>query len=92
MSLSLTVISIAAVTALWSAHLMRRADRRGLEELLGQDAKCPEMGPAVVFGQDLAEAARAIGDGAVVDLAACDRKACNGNGQATGLSSAHHRP
>jgi hypothetical protein len=36
------------------------------------------MDPAVVLGQDLAEAARPVRDGAAADLAARDRKTGNG--------------
>lgn len=50
--------------------------------LPGQDAKRPGMGPAVVLGQDLAEGTGAIGDRAVADLAACDGKVGNGDGEA----------
>jgi hypothetical protein len=48
-------------------------------------AKRSGMGPAVVLGQDLAEAAGAMGDRAVADLTACDRKMGNGAGEAAGL-------
>ena len=51
----------------------------------GSNAKCPGMGPAVVLGQDLVEAAGAVGDHAVADLAARDRKMGNGDGEAAGL-------
>jgi hypothetical protein len=57
----------------------------GFGELPGQDAKRAGMGPAVVLGQDLAEAAGPIGDRAVADLAACDRKMGNGDGEAARL-------
>jgi hypothetical protein len=53
--------------------------------LLGQDGKRPGMGLPVVLGQDLAEAAGAIGDRAVADLAASHGKADNGDGEAAGL-------
>ena len=55
----------------------------GFGMLPGQDGKRPGMGPAVVLGQDLAEAAGATGDRAVADLA--DRKIGNGDGEAAGL-------
>lgn len=57
----------------------------GFGVLPGQDAKRPGMGPAVVLGQDLAEGTGAIGDRAVADLAACDGKVGNGDGEAAGL-------
>jgi hypothetical protein len=42
------------------------------------------MGPAVVLGQDLAEVPGPVGDGAVADLAARDRKMGNGHREAAG--------
>jgi len=42
------------------------------------------MGPAVVPGQDLTEGAGPVGDGAVADLAAGDRKLGNGHREAAG--------
>jgi hypothetical protein len=51
----------------------------------GRLPSAPGMGLAVVPGQDLAEAAGAIGERAVADLAACDRKMGNGDGQAARL-------
>ena len=47
------------------------------------------MGPAVVLGQDLAEAAVPVGDGAAADLAACDRKTSNRHREAAGIGLAH---
>jgi hypothetical protein len=43
------------------------------------------MGSAVVLGQDLAEAAGAVGDRAVADLAPGDREVGNGDGEAAEL-------
>lgn len=43
------------------------------------------MGPAIVLSQDFAEAAEAIRDGPVADLAARDWKVGNGDGEAAGL-------
>ena len=40
------------------------------------------MGPAVMLGQDLGDGAGPVGDGAVADLAACDRQLGNGYGEA----------
>ena len=42
------------------------------------------MGATVVLGQDLGEVARPVGDGAVADLAAGDRKLGNGHREAAG--------
>jgi hypothetical protein len=42
------------------------------------------MGPPVVLGQDLTEVAGPVGDGAVADLAAGDRKLGNGHGKREG--------
>ena len=61
------------------------ASGRGFGMLPGKNGKRPGMGPAVVLGQDLAEAAGAIGDRAVADLAACDGQMGNGDGEAAGL-------
>jgi hypothetical protein len=43
------------------------------------------MGPAVMLGQDLAEVAGPVGDGALADLAARYRKLGNGHGEAAGF-------
>jgi hypothetical protein len=56
-----------------------------LRGLPGGDAQRPGMRPAVMLGQDLAEAAGAVGDRALADLAACDPKVSNGDGVAAGL-------
>ena len=47
------------------------------------------MGPAVVLGQDLAEAARPVGNGLTADLAACHRKMGHGHREAAGTRLAH---
>jgi hypothetical protein len=52
--------------------------------LLGRDAKRFGMGPAVVLGQDLAEAAGPVRDGAAADLATGDRQLGNGHREAAG--------
>jgi hypothetical protein len=57
----------------------------GFWALPGEDAKRPRMGAAVVLGQDLAEVAGPVGDCAVADLAACDRKMGDRDGEAAGL-------
>ena len=54
------------------------------EGLPGRDAERFGMGPAVVLGQDLAEAAGPVRHGAVADLAAGDRQLGNGHSEAAG--------
>ncbi len=63
----------------------RLADGTGLGgQLPGRDAECSGVGPAVVLGQDLAEIAGPVCDGAVADLATGDRKVGNGHREAAG--------
>jgi hypothetical protein len=52
--------------------------------LPGTEAGRFGMGPAVVPGQDLAEVAGLVGDGAAADLAAGDRKMGDGHREAAG--------
>jgi hypothetical protein len=52
--------------------------------LPGRDAERFGMGPAVVLGQDLAEAAGPVRHGAVADLAAGDGQLGDGHGEAAG--------
>ena len=52
--------------------------------LPGTEAGRFGMGPAVVPGQDLAELAGPVGDGAVAELAARDRKMGDGHREAAG--------
>jgi hypothetical protein len=52
--------------------------------LPGTEAERFGMGPAVVLGQDLAEVPGPVGDGAVADLAARDRKMGDGHREAAG--------
>jgi len=47
------------------------------------------MGPAVVPGQDLGEAAAPVRDGAAADLAARDRQLGDGHREASAVRSAH---
>jgi hypothetical protein len=54
------------------------------EGLPGREAERFGMGPPVVFGQDLAEAARPVRHGAVADLATGDRQLGNGHREAAG--------
>jgi hypothetical protein len=42
------------------------------------------MGPAVVLGQDVTEAARPVGNALLADLAACHRKMGHGHREAAG--------
>jgi len=65
--------------------LMRAACGR----LLGREAERFGMGPAVVPGQDLTEAAGSVRDGAVADLAAGDRQPGKGHGEAAERRLAH---
>lgn len=60
--------------------------------LLGWDAERFGMGPAVMLGQDLADVARPVGEGAVADLAAGDRQMGDGHREAAGTWRAHHLP
>ena len=52
--------------------------------LLRRDAEHFGMGPAVVLGQDLTEAAGPVRHGAVADLATGDRQLGNGHREAAG--------
>jgi hypothetical protein len=55
-----------------------RVGARPADGLPGRQAERFGMGPAVVLGQDLAEASGAVRDGAATDLAAGNRKLGNG--------------
>jgi hypothetical protein len=55
-------------------HRYLRGNAGSLRRLLGREAERFGMGPAVVLGQDLAEAAGPVGDGAVADLATGERQ------------------
>ncbi len=58
---------------------------RGLRDRLpARQAERFGMGPAVVFGQDLAEVAWPVRDGAAADLAAGDREIGNSHREAAG--------
>ena len=54
------------------------------DRLPGRQAELFGVGPAVVLGEHLAEAARPVRDGAVTNLAARDRKAGNGHRKTAG--------
>jgi hypothetical protein len=54
------------------------------DRLPGREAERFGMGPAVVLGQDLTEAARPVGNGLTADLAACHRKMGHGHREAAG--------
>jgi hypothetical protein len=58
-------------------------------QLPGRQAERFRMGPAVVLGQDLAEAAGPVRDGAAANLAARDRKTGNGHRETAGIGLAH---
>ena len=62
----------------------RRVMRAACGRLLGRDAERFGMGPAVVLGQDLTEAAGPVRHGALADLAAGDRQLGNGHREASG--------
>jgi hypothetical protein len=73
------------------AFFRRAEPREPADDLISLDIVLPRgeakrfgMGPAVVLGQDLAEAAGPVGDGTAADLAARDRKLGNGHGEAAG--------
>ena len=55
------------------------------DRLPGRKAERFGVGPTVVLGQDLAEAARPVGNGLATDLAACHRKMGHGHREAAGL-------
>ena len=57
--------------------------------LLGGDAERFGMGLAVMLGQDIADVAWPVGDGAVADLAAGDRKLGDGHREAAGRRLTH---
>jgi len=60
-----------------------RGNAGSLRRLLGRYAERFGMGPAVVPGQDLTEAAGSVRDGAVADLATGDRQLGNSHREAT---------
>jgi hypothetical protein len=67
-----------------AAHSRRFYVREACGGLLGKDAERFGMGPAVVLGQDRAEAAGPVRHGAMADLAAGDRQVGNGHREAAG--------
>jgi hypothetical protein len=75
----------------WAGHGCRTARFvPGLRRRLpGRQAERFGMDPMVMLGQDLAEAARSVGDRAAADLAARDRKMGNGHGETAGIRLAH---
>ena len=66
-----------------------RGNAGSLRRLLGREAERFGMGPAVVLGQDLTEAAGPVRDGPVADLATGNRQLGNGHREATGRRLAH---
>jgi len=67
----------------------RRAAPKG-RWLPGREAERFGMGPAIVLGQDVAGLPGPVRDGAMADLAACNRKMRHGYREAAGTCSAHH--
>ena len=65
-----------------STGSLRPAD--SLSAAIDGDSECFGMRPAIVLGQDLAEVARPVRDGALADLATRDRKVGNGHRKAAG--------
>jgi hypothetical protein len=63
--------------------------RRGDRRLPGRGAQCFRVSPAVMLGQRFADLAWAVGDRALADLAAHDRKLGDGDREVAGTSSAH---
>lgn len=57
--------------------------------LPGREAERFGMGPAIVLGQGVAGLPRPVSDGAVADLAACNRKMRHGYREAARTCSAH---
>ena len=80
--------------ALRAGRHLRRNPRPGgaLIPLLGGDAERFGMGPAVMLGQDLADVAGPVCEGAVAELAAGDRQMGDGHREAAGMWRAHHLP
>jgi hypothetical protein len=62
----------------------QRGLRESLSATIDGDAKCFGMRPAIVLGQDLAEVAWPIRDGALADLATRDRKMGDGHRKTAG--------
>ena len=62
----------------------RQPPQGSLRRLPVRKAERFGMGPAVVLGQGLAEAAEPVRHGAVADLAAGERQLGNGDGEAAG--------
>jgi hypothetical protein len=69
-----------------------RGNAGSVRRLLGREAERFGMGPAVVLGQDLTEAAGPIHDSTVADLATGDRQLGNGDREAAGRRLAHLHP
>jgi hypothetical protein len=69
-----------------------RGNAGSLRRLLGRYAERFGMGPPVVLGQDLTQAARPVRDGAVTDLATGDRQLGNDHREAAGRRLVHLHP
>jgi hypothetical protein len=64
---------------------IRRPMRAACGGLPGRDPKRFGMGPVVMLGQDLTEAAGPVRHGAMADLATGDRQLGDGHGEAAGM-------
>ena len=74
----------AAAVSAGAASAGARSVRDGLSAATGGEAERFGMGPAIVLGQDLAEVAWPVRDGAVADLATRDRKMGDGHRKTAG--------
>jgi hypothetical protein len=72
------------VKVVWAGDDNGSAKGRPRGRLAQCEVKRFGMGPAVMLSQDLTGVARTVGDGAVADLAAGDRKLGNGHREAAG--------
>ena len=70
----------------WRLTECARTDRWcwAVGPLPGREAERFRMGPAVVLGQDVTEAARPVGNALIADLAACHRKMGHGHREPAG--------
>ena len=81
---ALTTANLNSWNGARSARLAAQTGTDPGNRLPGREAECFGMGPAVVLGQDLAEAARPVGNGLTADLAACYRKMGHGHRETAG--------
>lgn len=74
-----------AIRSRWPAPCTSSSRRRQRRRCLPRgEAQLFRVVAAVVLGQDLADLARRVGDGAMADLAAGERKLGDGHGEAAG--------